>query len=116
MGNQSLQVTYDTLSTGERWDDAPYLTRMLFSRMTKGAEEGSTGYGISTYQCDNEYPIIVLTPGKRTVVIEDYQNTDWSGDPEPVTREITFNEFLDYARDVDSLYDLVEAINASVTV
>lgn len=71
MGEDSITVVRDTLAKQERWSDAPYLTRMLFARMTAGDEEGSTGYGISTYMCDNEYPVIVLDPETQTVVLED---------------------------------------------
>lgn len=32
----------------ERWDDAPYLARIIFSEMVKDDIEGLTGWGITT--------------------------------------------------------------------
>lgn len=35
------------LAKRARWDDAPYLTRIIFSEMVKGHEDSYTGFGIS---------------------------------------------------------------------
>lgn len=90
MGEDSINVVRDTLAHRERWNDAPYLARMLFDKMTKGAV-GSTGYGISTYMCDNEYPVIVLDPETQTVVLEDAP----FGQPlVPITPPVSFETFI----------------------
>lgn len=89
MGADSINVVRDTLAKRERWSDAPYLARMLFNRMTQG-DTGSTGYGISTYMCDNEYPVIVLDPETQTVVLED----GGFGSPlAPITPPVSFETF-----------------------
>ena len=89
MGADSINVVRDTLAQRERWSDAPYLARMLFNRMTQG-DTGSTGYGISTYMCDNEYPVIVLDPETQTVVLED----GGFGSPlAPITLPVSFETF-----------------------
>lgn len=37
----------------DRWDDTPYLTRIIFSEMLKGTNlDDRTGYGISTTHCE----------------------------------------------------------------
>ena len=92
MGADSINVVRDTLAKRERWSDAPYLARMLFARMTAGDEEGSTGYGISTYMCDNEYPVIVLDPQTQTVVLED--SKVWGEPLEPITPPVSFETFI----------------------
>ena len=89
MGTDSINVVRDTLAQRERWNDAPYLARMLFDRMTQG-HTGSTGYGISTYMCDNEYPVIVLDPETQTVVLED---APWGEPLKPITPPVSFETF-----------------------
>lgn len=42
----------------ERWDDHSYLARIIFSEMVKEDIEGKTGFGISPYPPDNEYPLL----------------------------------------------------------
>lgn len=46
-----------------RWDDAPYLARMIFDRMIDTEQGGETGFGISNRLTDNEYDLIVLYDG-----------------------------------------------------
>ena len=90
MGEDSINVVRDTLAQQERWSDAPYLARMLFSRMTQD-NVGSTGYGISTYMCDNEYPVIVLDPQTQTVYLEDAL---FDQELEAITPAIPFSRFI----------------------
>ena len=90
MGEDSINIVRDVLSQRERWSDAPYLARMLFARMIQGSPDSSTGYGISTYMCDNEYPVIVLDPETQTVVLED----GGYGSPlAPITPAVSFETF-----------------------
>lgn len=104
MGNDSIQIVRDVLSRYDRWNDAPYLARMLFSEMVKGSIDEATGYGISTYMLDSEYPIIVLTPAQTTFHIEDESG-------EIVSTVISFSTFLEeHAGDCD-LYELVQNMN-----
>lgn len=91
MGEDSINVVRDTLAQRERWSDAPYLARMLFARMVQGDPAGVTGYGISTYMCDNEYPVIVLDPETQTVVLED--SKEWGKPLEPITPAVSFETF-----------------------
>lgn len=90
MGEDSINVVRDTLAQQERWSDAPYLARMLFSRMTQG-NSGSTGYGISTYMCDNEYPVIVLNPETQTVSLED---APFGEEMKRITPSVPFSRFI----------------------
>ena len=93
MGEGAIDVVADVLSLRDRWNDEPYLTRMLFEKMIEGAVDKTTGFGISTYMCDNEYPIIVLEPATQTAVIEEYkfgENTFT-----PITPRVSFEELLE---------------------
>ena len=49
------------------WDDSPYLARIIFCEMVKGHEMSETGFGISTYECDNEHDLLIVDPDKQTV-------------------------------------------------
>ena len=53
----------------DRWDDAPYLTRVVFQEMV-GTDKGTTGYGIWTSAPDNEHPIVVVDTDNGTVFRE----------------------------------------------
>lgn len=68
-GHEIEQIVRDALSKKERWDDEPYLTRIVFDEMT-GRKESMTGFGISTEECDPNYPTIILDCDKQEVSIE----------------------------------------------
>lgn len=45
----------------ERWDDPPYLTRILISQLYADVADSTTGGGISHQWCDNDgYPLLVV--------------------------------------------------------
>lgn len=89
MGEDSINVVWDVLSIGARWNDESYLARMMFSEMTHGAYDCETGFGISAnYPPDNEYPFIVLYPKDQTVQIE--------SEEQALTPRIPMQTFLDY--------------------
>jgi len=50
-----------------RANDAPYLARIIFSRLIRGDVDGETGFGISSESCDWEHPAIVLDTFTQTV-------------------------------------------------
>ena len=66
----------DALVRGQgRMNDAPYLTRIIFNEMTRGNEEGITGFGISVLPMDNNHPFIVVDCIKQEVRIT--EEDDW---------------------------------------
>jgi hypothetical protein len=67
-GSELPNVLAAALERGKgRWDDAPYLTRIIFNEMTKGNEDGETGYGISSYYCDGNHDLLVVDIDKNVV-------------------------------------------------
>lgn len=78
------------LARRERWQDESYLARIIFCEMVKGEEDGETGYGIASYQPDNEHPILVVDCEKQQVRIEDAQYGRWGGEK----REWSFDDFV----------------------
>ena len=52
-----------------RWNDSPYLARMVFSEMVRGQLDSDTGYGITPWPevCDNEHELVILDTGSGRV-------------------------------------------------
>lgn len=73
-GDELPGVVQKALQREQRWDDPPYLTRIIFGTMTGGEHGNETGYGISTYLCDNEYPLIIVDPQKAEVRFENEED------------------------------------------
>lgn len=47
-GSELPETVATALERGkERWDDPPYLARIIFCEMVRGSNEGLTGFGIS---------------------------------------------------------------------
>lgn len=112
MGEDAINITHDVLARKQRWSDHSYLARMLFSKMIEADLDSDTGYGISNTPCDNEYPIIVINPAKQTVFIEsDY----WQKPSEPITPEVSFEEFINAASVSSSFADLAVNMGAKLT-
>jgi len=66
-GYELPQAVQNALKRKERWDDEPYLTRIVFCEMIKGQESEETGYGISSYLGDGDDRIIYINTKKQTV-------------------------------------------------
>lgn len=83
----------NSLGRTQRWNDGPYLTRIIFCDMIAGDENSMTGYGISASLGDNSYPILVVDPSKQLVrmVREGYERSR-SG-PEGLLGSWSFTEF-----------------------
>jgi hypothetical protein len=70
-GSELPKIVAHALDRGKgRWGDTPYLSRIIFCEMVKGQEAGETGYGISTQECDQNHPLIVVDDGARVVSID----------------------------------------------
>lgn len=66
-GRELAQTVHNALTKKWRWDDSPYLTRIIFDEMTKDDHGGETGYGISATMGDNGHKIIVVDPDKERI-------------------------------------------------
>ena len=114
MGDDNYRVAGQVLSRQERWNDAPYIARMLFSKMIAHDLDSDTGYGISNHMCDNEYPIVVIDPQKQTVHLEQYIWGD-GGKFETITPHVTFEEFVNAYSVSESLNDLAVNMGSKLT-
>ena len=67
-GHELAQTVHDALTRGRsRWDDSPYLARIIFDEMVKDDHGGETGYGISATMGDNGHQIIVVDPSQERI-------------------------------------------------
>lgn len=53
----------------DRWEDPPYLTRIIFSEMSQKDVMGELGYGISMQICDGEDKILIVDCEQKTVCV-----------------------------------------------
>ena len=67
-GHKIEQVIKKALIRGkDRWNDEPYLSRIIFSELIKNDIKGLTGYGLTTYLTDGGDNIVEVDIAKRTV-------------------------------------------------
>lgn len=70
LGAGAAEVLSEALARGYgRWDDEAYLSRIIFSEMIRESVLDETGYGLSVYPIDNEYPILVVDVRAKKVLI-----------------------------------------------
>lgn len=94
-GEELARTVQTALERGKgRWNDSPYLARIIFCEMVSGNEHETTGFGISTMLCDNEHPIIVVDPANGIVGLAPEPT---AADPLPTINpkaQWTFAEFV----------------------
>ena len=77
-GSDLPRILRQALIRGKgRWDDEPYLARIIFSEMIKDNILEETGYGISTYQPDYNHSDLEVHCSSQTV---GWKNQNWSFD------------------------------------
>jgi hypothetical protein len=90
-GSEIAETLQNALKRGkDRWDDEQYLTRIIFSEMVKDSIMDTDGFGISTYQGDNEHDFLVVDSNTQTV------SRVREGDPGAKPKETwSFEKFVD---------------------
>lgn len=87
-----------------RVSDPSYLARIIFNSMTKGDEDGETGYGIDTERTLDEYPLIVIDGEAEQVWLEDNSNR-------PITPKVSKETFLAAVAGLDlDKYDIFDTL------
>lgn len=77
-GSELPRLVQKVMQRHKRWDDSPYLTRMLFCGMLDGELDDETGFGISTSD----------GAGDRTLTVNcDKQTISWND------HSVSFEEF-----------------------
>lgn len=92
-----LRSVLNDLVTRRRWNDAPYLTRILIHGLFENDRGGDTGSGVST----------TLTPGEYEAIVVDALNGTVSFAPE---RSVTFPRSWHDTLSFTEYCDQVEAV------
>jgi hypothetical protein len=94
-GSELPETVRVALAREERWDDPPYLARIVFCEMIRGDRwDNTTGYGISAVLGDGGRRIVVLDPRKRTVAFANEENVRTG----PYFGEIPMGEYVGQER------------------
>jgi hypothetical protein len=86
-GSELPDVVQRALTKRARWDDNPYLTRIIFAEMIRDDVFGDTGYGISATVGDGDDRVLVVDPNTQTVYREGRE-----GSP------ISFDQYVSYGK------------------
>lgn len=94
-GYELAQTVQAALARGVRWDDPPYLARIIFSEMIGNNAKGEIGFGISARIGDNSYQIVVVdttVKGGRIGFADPPKHRD---EPQPFPKKwLPFAEFV----------------------
>jgi hypothetical protein len=93
-GSSITSILQRALARKQRWDDAPYLARIIFDTMTEGSHGSETGYGIWTCPLDNEHDILLVDVKAQKVLVMPY---GWDGNSNSTIKPIntyTFDEYI----------------------
>ncbi len=66
-GSDITGVVKRALAKKWRWNDAPYLARIVFDELTAGEQGNETGFGISTSIGDNSHAICLIDVDRQKV-------------------------------------------------
>lgn len=94
-GSELKGILASALQRGSaRWDDPPYLARIIFCEMIKGSETELTGFGISSEIGDNEHPFLCVDMEAMTVKVRPAgrELPDFSSPP---LSELSFEAFIE---------------------
>jgi hypothetical protein len=84
----------DALKAGKRrWDDDQYLQRFIITEVCKGAED-ETGYGVTSFRCDNEHDVMELDTVEKKVrklSADGWFDDEWNP---KIIHEWTYEEFI----------------------
>lgn len=73
-GSEMKDVLQTVLARKQRWEDAAYLARIIFSELIRDDVDGELGFGISTNMLDNEHGILIVdVPNQKVVRMEETQ-------------------------------------------
>lgn len=92
-GEKIPQVVHRALSRRERWEGAPYLTRIIFCEMMRerNAFDASTGFGISASPILPDHPHLVVDVARQEVYFEDQDQDEPKG---IIGEPVSFEEYI----------------------
>lgn len=72
-GTELPETVRRALAREVRWDDTPYLTRIIFDEMTQGMHGQELGYGISAVVGDGEGRIVDVDTALQRVIVKGWR-------------------------------------------
>lgn len=84
----------DALLRKQRWDDAEYLARIIFSEMIRDRLDDETGYGIGVELHEDIQYLVTVDTEEQTVKVETGFDPDWN-----TLTEEPFEDFIQNVRD-----------------
>jgi hypothetical protein len=69
-GSELEAIVYRALAREQRWSDAAYLSRIVFSELIKGEEREEIGYGITPYETEQGSPKVLIDTTQQTVSVK----------------------------------------------
>jgi len=82
-------IVKTALARRKRWDDPPYLARIVFDTLRGNALHEETGYGIDTQEGDNSHSHVVLDMDACTVTFAPYEGRG------PASESIPFGRYIE---------------------
>lgn len=67
MGNDLIDTVRTAITKKWRWNDAEYLTRIIFNEMTRGSEFQEISFGIGNYQHGDVYRVVEVDVSNQQV-------------------------------------------------
>lgn len=68
-GYRTAEIVKKALARRAQWQDSSYLARIIFCELIDGDTHSETGYGISTFECDPNYPRVLVDVPNQTVQV-----------------------------------------------
>ena len=118
LGSELAAVLRRALNRRRRWNESPYLTRIIFCEMlaeydaTK-ALTGESGFGVSTWECDNEHDYLLVDPEAKTVEVVSRKDAARAGDDPLKARPRWIYSFEDFCQTTASSPDELHEENSS---
>jgi len=71
-GTELPRLLQEALQRNVRWNDCPYLTRIIFDGMSKGTHGQELGFGIAARPQDGEDRVLIVDVESQTVTRGNY--------------------------------------------
>jgi len=68
-GSELPKIVQAALKRRERWDDGPYLARIIFFEMIRENPGASTGHGLSSWCGDGDYRILKVDADTQRLIL-----------------------------------------------
>lgn len=78
----------------DRWQDFAYLGRIIFCQMIGKAVHEFTGFGISPFLTDNEYPLIIVDAEKQEIRFEGDARKSRACDKPCIGKTFSFADYV----------------------